>query len=79
MRQPFAIGGSGSTYVYGYCDAHYQPGMTREECIQFVKNGKTRSLWTHTQCIYVCWLHPLQTVLGNSTELTYGIRVLLHL
>jgi 20S proteasome subunit beta 1 len=35
-RQPYAIGGSGSTYIYGYCDAHYKPAMTREECERFV-------------------------------------------
>ena len=40
MRQSFAIGGSGSTYIYGYCDAHYKTGMTKEECIEFVKNGE---------------------------------------
>ena len=40
MRQSFAIGGSGSTYIYGYCDAHYRTGMTKEECVEFVKNGE---------------------------------------
>jgi 20S proteasome subunit beta 1 len=43
-RQPFAIGGSGSTYIYGYCDATYRDGMNQEECIEFVKNCKTFSL-----------------------------------
>jgi len=38
-RQPFAIGGSGSTYIYGYCDSTYKPGMTKEECVSFVKNA----------------------------------------
>jgi len=38
VRQPFAIGGSGSTYIYGYCDAHFKPGMTRAECEEFVVN-----------------------------------------
>lgn len=54
-RQPFAIGGklnlvsfgrsdniyqgSGSTYIYGYCDAQYKKGMTRDECQAFVING----------------------------------------
>jgi 20S proteasome subunit beta 1 len=38
-KRPFAIGGSGSSYIYGYCDANYREGMTREECIQFTKNG----------------------------------------
>ncbi len=32
--------GSGSTYIYGYCDAHFKKGMTRDECIHFVKQGK---------------------------------------
>ena len=39
VRQPFAISGSGSTYVYGYCDAHFKRGMTREECTKFVTNA----------------------------------------
>ncbi|KAI6152033.1 nucleophile aminohydrolase [Pisolithus tinctorius] len=38
FRQPWAIGGSGSTYVYGYCDATYQEGWGRGEAVQFVKN-----------------------------------------
>ncbi|KAJ3326286.1 Proteasome subunit beta type-1 [Boothiomyces sp. JEL0866] len=38
-KRPFAIGGSGSTFIYGYCDAHYRENMTREEAIQFVKNS----------------------------------------
>lgn len=39
VQQPFAIGGSGSSYIYGYCDANFKEGMTREECIEFVKNS----------------------------------------
>ncbi|KAJ3262047.1 Proteasome subunit beta type-1 [Boothiomyces macroporosus] len=38
-KRPFAIGGSGSTFIYGYCDAHYRENMTREEAIDFVKNS----------------------------------------
>lgn len=33
--------GSGSTYIYGYCDATYRDGMSKDECIEFVKNCKT--------------------------------------
>ena len=40
FRQPWAIGGSGSTYVYGYCDATYKDGWGRDETIQFVKNSE---------------------------------------
>ncbi|XP_063152202.1 proteasome subunit beta type-9 isoform X1 [Candoia aspera] len=38
-RQPFAIGGSGSTYICGYVDSAYKSGMGREECRQFTKNA----------------------------------------
>ncbi|CAI9554570.1 unnamed protein product [Staurois parvus] len=34
-RQPFAIGGSGSSYIYGYVDSVFKPGMTKEECERF--------------------------------------------
>ena len=37
-RQPFSIGGSGSTYLYGYCDANFKEGMSKEQCQEFVKN-----------------------------------------
>ena len=40
MKQKFAIGGSGSTYIYGLVDAEYREGMTKEECKAFVKKGK---------------------------------------
>ncbi|XP_062904377.1 proteasome subunit beta type-9-like [Mobula hypostoma] len=39
VRQPCAIGGSGSTYIYGYVDANYRAGMSRDECKQFVTNA----------------------------------------
>ena len=32
--------GSGSTYIYGYCDAEFKEGMTRAECEKFVTNGE---------------------------------------
>jgi hypothetical protein len=31
--------GSGSTYVYGYCDATYKEGWGRDETVEFVKNS----------------------------------------
>lgn len=39
-RQPFAIGGSGSFYVYGFVDAEYRKGMNKEESQKFVLNSK---------------------------------------
>ncbi|XP_059485499.1 proteasome subunit beta type-6 [Neocloeon triangulifer] len=38
VRQPISVGGSGSTYVYGYVDANYKDNMTRDECKKFVSN-----------------------------------------
>ncbi|KAF7268430.1 proteasome beta1 subunit [Rhynchophorus ferrugineus] len=38
VRQPVSIGGSGSSYVYGYVDANYKKDMTQEECVKFVTN-----------------------------------------
>ena len=40
MAQNFAIGGSGSTYIYGLVDATYRVGMSKEECKSFVKTGQ---------------------------------------
>lgn len=40
VRQPVSIGGSGSSYVYGYVDATYKPNMKKEDALQFVTNSK---------------------------------------
>eukprot|EP00474_Spongospora_subterranea_P008705 CRZ09163.1 hypothetical protein [Spongospora subterranea] len=37
VQQDYAIGGSGSTYIYGYCDAQYKKGMSKAECQKFVQ------------------------------------------
>ncbi|XP_048850119.1 proteasome subunit beta type-9 [Brienomyrus brachyistius] len=37
-RQPFAVGGSGSSYIYGFVDAEYRAGMSRRQCQEFVVN-----------------------------------------
>nr|WCZ58410.1 proteasome subunit beta type-6 [Paratrimastix eleionoma] len=39
VEQPFAIGGSGSTYIYGYCDRHFKENMSKEECVEFITQG----------------------------------------
>jgi len=38
-KQSYAIGGSGSTYIYGYCDSYWKEGMTEDEGIEFVKGA----------------------------------------
>lgn len=44
ISQPYSIGGSGSTYIYGYCDANYRPGMTKAECEDFVKRALAHAM-----------------------------------
>ncbi|CAO1617288.1 unnamed protein product [Parajaminaea phylloscopi] len=39
FQQPWAIGGSGSTYIYGYCDSTWRPGWGRDQTLEFVKNA----------------------------------------
>ena len=34
---PFAMSGSGSTYIYGYADANWRPDFNKEEAINFAK------------------------------------------
>ncbi|XP_067112704.1 proteasome subunit beta type-6-like [Osmerus mordax] len=35
VRQPVSVGGSGSSYIYGFMDSNYKTGMTKEECLHF--------------------------------------------
>lgn len=39
IPQPFAIGGSGSSYIYGFCDSNFKENMSKDQCIEFVKNA----------------------------------------
>ncbi|KAG5844777.1 proteasome subunit beta type-6-like isoform X3 [Anguilla rostrata] len=35
VRQPVSVGGSGSSYIYGFMDSNYKAGMNKEECLRF--------------------------------------------
>jgi len=39
VRKSIYISGSGSIYAMGYLDANYRPNMSKEECLELVKNG----------------------------------------
>ncbi|KAJ5291835.1 hypothetical protein N7478_001086 [Penicillium angulare] len=43
-KQSFAIGGSGSTYIYGYTDAHWKEQMTEQEGIDFVRSALSEAI-----------------------------------
>jgi len=36
VQEDWSIGGSGSSFIYGYCDDKYKPNMTKEEAKSFV-------------------------------------------
>ena len=36
--------GSGSTYIYGFCDAYYRPGMNKQQCEEFVKKALSHAM-----------------------------------
>lgn len=44
VKQNFAAGGSGSTYLYGWCDANFKNGMTKEEAHKFVVDGLSHAI-----------------------------------
>lgn len=35
-RESYSLGGSGSSYIYGFVDSNYRKDMTEEECVDFV-------------------------------------------
>jgi 20S proteasome subunit beta 1 len=44
VREPVTIGGSGSSYIYGYVDKEFKEGMSESECVDFVLNAVTLAL-----------------------------------
>jgi len=39
VQQNISIGGSGSSYLYGFMDSQYKDGMSQQECETLVLNG----------------------------------------
>ena len=35
----FCPSGSGSTFIYGHCDATFKEGMSKEQCLKFVSEA----------------------------------------
>lgn len=44
LRLPYAMGGSGSSYIYTWMDSSFKEGMTREEAEKFVLRGLTLAM-----------------------------------
>lgn len=43
-KAPYAIGGSGSTYIYGFCDSNWKDGMNEAEAVKFTKDSLTQAI-----------------------------------
>ena len=41
---PSRPGGSGSSYIYGFVDANFRPGMSRDECLTFVRAALSHAM-----------------------------------
>ena len=40
----YAIAGSGSAFIYGWCDEHYKPDMEKQECVQFIRTALSEAI-----------------------------------
>ena len=59
FKAPWAIGGSGSTYIYGYCDATFREGWGRDETVEFVRNGESLFLLSIRSLLLLFFSLPL--------------------
>ncbi|EDW92003.1 proteasome subunit beta type-6 [Drosophila yakuba] len=44
-RESCTIGGSGSSFIYGFVREHYRPNMQLEECVSFVKKAVQHAIY----------------------------------
>ncbi|XP_016968251.1 proteasome subunit beta type-6 [Drosophila biarmipes] len=44
-RESCTIGGSGSSFIYGFVREHYRPNMQLEECVAFVKKAVQHAIY----------------------------------
>lgn len=54
VRQNCTIGGSGSSYIYGFVQEHYRENMNREECVEFVKKAVFHAMYNDGSSGGVC-------------------------
>ena len=44
MRLPFTMSGSGSAFIYGWCDTNFKENMTKQEAVEFAKTAVTLAM-----------------------------------
>uniref|UniRef100_A0A8P4G2U1 Proteasome subunit beta n=1 Tax=Dicentrarchus labrax TaxID=13489 RepID=A0A8P4G2U1_DICLA len=65
VRQPVSVGGSGSSYIYGFMDSNYKPGLSKDQCLELTAAG------THC-CCKACWELP-STVIHTLYHLSHSL------
>ncbi len=45
INENLAIGGSGSGYISSYCDMHYKPNMTQDQCREFLVSAVSLAMY----------------------------------
>lgn len=43
-RQNYAIAGSGSTFIYGYCAKNFKENMTKDQTVDFIKHSLSQAI-----------------------------------
>ncbi|ODV96505.1 hypothetical protein PACTADRAFT_49837 [Pachysolen tannophilus NRRL Y-2460] len=43
-QQDYAIAGSGSTFIYGYCNKNFKKNMTKDETVNFIKTSLSQAI-----------------------------------
>lgn len=43
-KQEYAIAGSGSTFIYGWCDRNFRADMEKDECVAFIKSALAEAI-----------------------------------
>eukprot|EP00672_Neobodo_designis_P001997 CAMPEP_0174852966 /NCGR_PEP_ID=MMETSP1114-20130205/27291_1 /TAXON_ID=312471 /ORGANISM="Neobodo designis, Strain CCAP 1951/1" /LENGTH=288 /DNA_ID=CAMNT_0016087587 /DNA_START=65 /DNA_END=931 /DNA_ORIENTATION=- len=44
VKQPYAMGGSGSVFLYGWADANWKSGMNKDQALQFVRTAVAHAI-----------------------------------
>ncbi len=78
VHQQVAMGGSGSTYIYGYLDSTFKENMNKEECFKFVADGLALAMFRDGSSGGIIRLASItkdgverRTILGNKLPKFY--------
>jgi 20S proteasome subunit beta 1 len=45
VTHDIVLSGSGSAFIYGFCDTHFKPGMSKQEAKEFLKAAVTLAMY----------------------------------